>query len=154
MAFFEDIGKKVTQTSQGAIKKTKAMAESAKINTQISAENKNIWDNYTKLGERYVELFGEAPDENLTEYVSAVREAKLKIEEYEEQLLKLKGVERCPNYGAEMKDGALFCTACGTKLPEPPVEEDIPAEVNACENCGKPLGEGALFCSGCGQKVE
>jgi DNA-directed RNA polymerase subunit RPC12/RpoP len=154
MAFFEDFGKKVSQTSQDAIKKTKAMAESARINSQISAENKIIWDNYTKLGQRYYELNGENPDDCLAEYVEAIRNARQKIEEYEQQVTKLKGLTRCPNCGAEMKDAAVFCTACGTKLPEPPPEEEQPAAGHACKNCGRELGDGTVFCPGCGTKAE
>ena len=152
MAFLENIGKKVSQTGQGAIKRTKAMAETAKINTQITAEQKVVWDNYTALGQRYYELFGGAPDDDLAEYIDAIKVALMKIDQYGSQISKLKGIERCPGCGAEMKDGAVFCTACGTKLPEPP-EEAIPEE-RICKNCGKPLGEDAAFCSGCGTRAE
>ncbi len=154
MAFFEDLGKKVSQTSQDAIKKTKAMAETARINSQISAENKTVWDSFTKLGQRYFELFGENPDDSLAEYVAAIRDSRQKIEEYEEQITKLKGLTRCPNCGAEMRDAAVFCTACGTKLPEPPPEEELPTAGNICKSCGKELGDDAVFCPGCGTKAE
>ncbi len=154
MAFFEDIGKKVSQTSQDAIKKTKAMAETAKLNTQISAENKIVTNNYMIIGERYVELFGDSPDENLAEYVAAIKEARRKIEEYEEQISNLKGVERCPNCGVETKEGAIFCAACGTKLPELPAEEIEAADGKICKKCGQPLNEEAIFCPGCGTRYE
>ncbi len=152
MAIFENISKKVSRTSQGAIKRTKAMAETAKINAQISAENKVIWDNYTALGQRYYELFGGAPDEDLAEYIEAIRVATMKIDQYGSQISKLKGIERCPGCGAEMKDGAIYCTVCGTKLPEPAAEE-MP-ENKICKNCGQPLGDDAVFCSGCGTRAE
>ena len=154
MAFFEDIGKKVSQTSQDAIKKTKAMAEIAKINALISAENKTIWDDYTKLGEQYFKIFGDKPDENLAEYVTAIKGATRKIVEYNDEIRKLKGIERCPNCAAEMKDGAVFCTTCGTKLPEPPPDESTPTMDKVCKNCGKVLVEDVVFCPGCGQKAE
>ena len=154
MAFLEEFGKKVSQTSQDAIKKTKSVAESAKINSQISAENKIVWDNITKLGERYYELFRDEPDEKLSEIVDAIKNAQLKISEYELQLLKLKGIERCPSCGAQVNDSAAFCVSCGTKLPEPvPVESAPPAE-KFCKNCGKELDDDVAFCSGCGARVE
>lgn len=153
MAFFEDIGKKVSQTSQGAIRKTKIMAETSKINSQISAEKRTISDNFMKLGERYFELFGENPDENLAVFVTAVREAQQRIADFEEQIKKLKGVECCPNCGAEVMEGALFCTGCGTKL-EAPLPPAAPApEIRACAGCGAQLSEGALFCPNCGTKA-
>ena len=137
MAFFEDIGKKVSQTSQGAIKKTKIMAETSKINSQISAEKRTISDNYSKLGEKYFELFCENPDENLAVFVTAIQEAQQRITDCEEQIKKLKGIECCPNCGAEVQDGALFCTGCGTKIEAPPPPPETPApDAGVCAGCG------------------
>lgn len=156
MSFFEDLGKKVSQTSQDAIKKTKIMAETTKISTQISAEKRIVADNYSKIGEKYYELFCDTPDQNLIPFIETIKEAKQKIDDYEEQILKLKGIESCPNCGAEIKDDGLFCTACGTKLPEPVAEENeaTASEAKVCSNCGNPLPAGLKFCSGCGQKTE
>lgn len=155
MAFFEDLGKKVSQTSQDAIKKTKIMAETSKIHSQISSEKRKIADNYSKIGEKYFELFFDSADENLSGFISEIREAQQRIEEYEEQIKKLKGIECCVNCGAALKEGALFCTSCGTKSPQPqPVEQEAAQVVCVCSSCGKQLTEGALFCSGCGAKAE
>ena len=41
-SFFEELGKKVTQTSQEAMKKTKDLAEIAKINAQMTDEEKKL----------------------------------------------------------------------------------------------------------------
>jgi hypothetical protein len=71
-------------------------------------------------------LFGGAPDDDLAEFILAIRDATMKIDEYTEQIRKLKGFERCPVCGAETKEGAVFCAACGAKLPEPPAEEPLP----------------------------
>lgn len=156
MAFFEDLGKKVSQTSQDAIKKKKIMAETSKINSQISSEKRKITDNYNKIGEKYFELFGDCADENLSGFIAAIKESLQKIEEYEEQVKKLKGIECCEKCGADLKEGALFCTSCGTKAPQPQAEETVVVQVPArvCVTCGMQLTEGALFCSGCGKKAE
>ena len=156
MAFFEDIGKKVSQTSQDAIKKTKIMTETSKINSQISAEKRVISENHSKLGEKYFELYSGNPDENLAVFVTAIQEAQQKIENFEDQIKKLKGIECCPNCGMEVNTGALFCTGCGTKLEAPsPAEPDAPpADVKVCSNCGAALSNGVLFCSNCGKKAD
>ena len=36
MAFFDEIGKKLSQTGQGMVQKTKEMADVAKLNSNIS----------------------------------------------------------------------------------------------------------------------
>lgn len=156
MAFFEDLGKKVSQTSQDAIKKTKIMAETSKINSLISSEKRVISENYSQIGEKYFELFCDNPDENLVGFVAAIKEAQQKIVDFEDQIKKLKGIAGCPNCGTELKDGALFCTACGTKIEAPIAEEkEVPQTTQkVCTNCGAALSDGSLFCSGCGTKAE
>lgn len=155
MAFFEDLGKKVSQTGQDAIKKTKIMAETSKLNSQISSEKRVICDTYSKIGEKYFELFCESPDENLSDFVTAIKEAQQRIEEHEDQIKKLKGIDCCPTCGAELKEGALFCASCGTKTAEVPAEEkeEPQAVEKVCTNCGEKLADGIQFCSNCGTKA-
>lgn len=156
MAFFEDIGKKVSQTSQEAIRKTKILAETTKLNSKISDEKRTIADLYSKIGERYFEMFSDNPNEGLAEYIAAVKDACRKIEDYEKQINDLKGIERCAGCGAELGEGTAFCPNCGTKVPEPPAEEPKAVEVTirVCKSCGSQLSETAQFCSGCGQKAD
>ncbi len=49
MALFDQLGKKLAQTGQSAVKKTKDMAEVAKINSMISDEEKSINNNYYQI---------------------------------------------------------------------------------------------------------
>jgi ribosomal protein L40E len=154
VAFFEDLGKKVSQTGQDAVRKTKIMAETSKLNSRISAEKRVIGENYLRIGEKYFELFCDSPDENLAGFVAAIQEAQQRITDLEDQIKKLKSIGSCPNCGAELKDGALFCTVCGTKLTPPPAEPAPQPAPMVCRNCGAVLPDGSLFCSNCGTKAE
>lgn len=58
------------------------------------------------------------------------------------------GVVICPDCGAEYGEGAKFCSACGTRLPEP-----APAK-RFCTGCGAEVTEGMRFCSTCGTRQE
>lgn len=54
---------------------------------------------------------------------------------------------KCVQCGAEIKDGAKFCQACGAK-------QDVPTEEKRfCKSCGAPLKPGAAFCTACGAKI-
>lgn len=57
----------------------------------------------------------------------------------------------CPKCNAKLKEGARFCTSCGTKVQEQTKEAQEPA--NVCPNCSSPLKPNARFCTKCGTKL-
>jgi rRNA maturation endonuclease Nob1 len=157
MAFFQELGNKISQTSQDAVKKTRILAETAKINSHIEGERRNISENYNKIGSKYFELYPETSDENLAGFCNSIAESMRKIEDYQEQIKQLKGITTCQNCGVEFAEGAQFCTACGAKIaiPEETMDEQTEAlQVKSCSGCGQQLTEGSIFCSGCGKKAD
>ncbi len=148
MAFFDEIGKKISQTGQDMVQKTKDTAETMRLNSAISDEEKRIQGLYLEIGKRYFELHADDYDPQLEEPMLCVKEANTKIAAYTEQLNRIKGLVRCPNCNSDMPIGTPFCAHCGAKLPEPPPVEE-PA-IRRCKNCGLPLPEGAGFCTNCG----
>ena len=57
MAFFDQLGQKLTQTSQDAVKKTKDMAEAVRLNSAVADEGKKIEAAYREIGRLYYERF-------------------------------------------------------------------------------------------------
>ena len=53
---------------------------------------------------------------------------------------------KCPNCGADLAEGVLFCRECGTKIDS--------LQKQFCRECGAVLAEGAKFCTECGAKAE
>lgn len=53
---------------------------------------------------------------------------------------------QCTNCGADIAEGGLFCSQCGTKVEEK--REKI------CIGCGRKLQDSELFCSQCGTKYD
>ncbi len=49
----------------------------------------------------------------------------------------------CPNCGANVQDGAMFCAGCGKPLGQA-----------VCSNCGAQIKPGVNFCPGCGKSVK
>ena len=179
MAFFEEIGKKIVQTSQGVVQKTKDTADVLKINSMISDEEKQIASTYQKLGEKYYSLHTQSCEPQLLEYIVAIKNAKARIAAYSEQVRKLKGVVQCPGCGADVQYGTAFCSSCGFKMPvtaevpstpqpapqpvqpapqpaQPapqPVQPAPQPESKICPNCQTILDTDSLFCTNCGAKL-
>lgn len=154
MAFLEDIGKKISQTSQGAVQKTKDFTEITKLNGQISQLQKEAEEYYTQLGKTYYELHSEDAEQSLAGQVASIKNALQQVDRLNEQIQKIKTAKRCLNCGTEIAEDTMFCPNCGTKVPEPqPVAQPAPmaqAPAKFCTNCGAPQAADAAFCSECG----
>ncbi|WP_052169748.1 zinc ribbon domain-containing protein [Pseudobutyrivibrio ruminis] len=175
MGFFDDFGKKISDASQGAIAKTKDFADVAKLNSNISDEERRINNAYQQIGKLYFEMHLEDFEDCFKDHFAAINESLGKIQDYRQQITNIKGVVKCPNCGAEVPKDSAFCSSCGTPVPKQdvpaaeavPVEEATPVEAPAeeapaveapvekkCPSCGATLENGALFCTNCGTKVE
>lgn len=139
MAFFDDM-----------VKKTRNMADSSKLSSQITEEERNIESYYRDLGKQYFDRYKDEEGCELRGLVDNILASQEKIRQYNEQIDQLKGVQKCPGCGMEMPADSMFCNACGTKMPPKPVSVNQPV----CANCGAVLKEGQRFCVQCGTPYE
>jgi hypothetical protein len=116
MAFLEDIGKKITQTGQDAVTKTKNVAETMKLNGLITEEERTADSYLLQLGRAYYDRYADNPDPVFSRIIDAVRESREKSGAYAEQLKQIKGVATCPKCGGDVPSGAAFCNNCGQKI--------------------------------------
>ncbi len=152
MAFFDELGKKISQTSQGVVQKTKDTAETLKLNSAISEEEKRIQTYYRDLGKAYYDTYANAPDVAFADIINGIKESESKIQQHKEQIIRLKGIVSCPNCGGEVANNALFCSLCGYRMNPQPQAATAPAQ-QFCTICGNTLKAGAQFCTACGTKV-
>ena len=157
MAFFEALGKKISETSQEVVQKTKETAEIIKLNSMISNEESQLKEYYIELAKAYFEANKDSIPEEYSSHFANITEKRANIANLTDQINKVKGMFPCPNCGASLQSEALFCSSCGTKIekpeePAPVVEETV--DVKRCEKCGEPIQEGFAFCISCGTKVE
>lgn len=145
MSFFNDLGKKISETSQGAVSKTRTMAETSRLNSAINDCKNKIEFAYREIGNFYVQKYSENPDPEIAEKVNLIKELEGSIKNMQEEIRKINGFIQCPKCGKIQKDGMIFCDVCGEKLREPePAAE-------CCPNCGMPYRPGAVFCTRCGR---
>lgn len=117
MAFFDDLGKKLSQAGQSAVQKTKEVADIARLNSAIYDEEKRIDSNYLEIGKLYVALHDAEHEADFGKLVSAIHESENKIRDYKHQIKDIKGVSVCEKCGAEVAVNSAFCSACGAPMP-------------------------------------
>lgn len=147
--FLEQFGKKVSQTGQDAMKKTKELAEIAKLNTQINEEEKRLNKIYMNLGKLYYQLNGANPELEYQDICLAIKGSIRNINQFQLMIDELKGIKRCKTCGTEMPDTSSYCQSCGSKLN---VQEEK-VVIIICEQCGMENGAKATSCVRCGKPL-
>lgn len=157
MSILDNIGKTISDVSQGAIQKGKGMADIVKFNSLITEEEKKITGIYEQIGRQYVEEFGATPAQSMVNFIETLHMSQKNIADYQKKIKELKGVMQCPSCGAEIVNGVSFCTICGAKI-EPEIEpetETIDSSGNIrCSSCGNAIPAGSKFCIFCGEQIE
>lgn len=157
MGFLDDLDQTITGWGQNALKKTRDMTDTVKIQSTISNLENRKKDALTELGRIIYETFktyGGNPNEEELHVIELLNQIEQEIEQYEKQLQVVKGVKICPNCHSEMPTNSMFCSNCGFKMPMR-AENYQGAQKNMfCRNCGATLGQGQMFCTNCGTRVE
>ena len=151
MAFFDNLSKKVSEAGQKTIQKTKELADTSRLNMMIADEEKSITNTYYQIGKLYTSIHKEDCEEDFAGMIAMVAESEAKIREYKKQIQDIKGVQRCEACGAEVPNGAAFCSSCGASMPK--VQVSIPDDVIKCESCGADVKKGMRFCTACGKPM-
>ena len=132
---FKKIGDTITETGKTVGEKTKQVSSVAKLNAKIISSEHSISDKYTILGKYYYDTYKDNPAEEVAETVNSITASLETIADMKSQILAIKGMVKCQDCGAECPFDDTFCGKCGAKLekPEPPVEEETPAEEEVIE---------------------
>lgn len=165
MSFWEELGQRITQGSQGALQKTKAIAGVMSMNADISDSKRRIRDLQEELGKTLVEdAFADLTAGRISELLEAddidslKREIDFKdwkevltkvmyikseqevIAINEEKIREFKEEERCPACGRKISKNMAFCPDCGAKI-EHAKEEEGGAEAEAADAVSETAAE-------------
>ena len=152
MSFFDNIGSKASAAGQAAAEKARNFAEVNRLNGVISDHEKRISRLYFEIGQSYYERHKDDPEAEELERIAAITDTNEKIAVCRNQIKTLKGVEKCPNCGADVQNGSQFCNNCGTRMP-PASMKTAPKAGLTCPTCGTELESDAAFCFNCGTKL-
>ena len=134
MAFWDDLEKKATDATTNVMSRVKGVSDTTRLNSMVAEEEKRIKDIYFKIGQTYVALHGQENDAAFVNLLNALKASELKVEQYKQEIMDIKGVRRCEKCGAEVQNGAAFCMSCGTPLPR---IQPQPVNVGrTCKKCG------------------
>lgn len=151
MAFFDDISKKITQTGQSAVQKTRDMTEVARLNGAVSDEEKKINSLYLQVGKLYMAIHSNDYESDFAGMISAIRDSETKIQQYKQQIEDIKGITHCEKCGAEVPNNVLFCSVCGNAMPKVNAEDF--ANMVRCSGCGNMVPKDMRFCTHCGKPM-
>lgn len=152
MAFFDEIGKRLTAAGQSVAQQTKNFADVTQLNSAISENEKKIAQLISDLGQIYYENHKEDGAAEGLETIQAINALYAEITENREKIKQIKGIVKCENCGADVALSAAFCNACGTRVNRESTEVPDDGQ-RRCPSCGFIVGDSA-FCTQCGTKID
>lgn len=150
MAFFDNLGRKLSSKGQSVSRKTNDMYDIAHLNNAITQENKIIDDNYYQIGKLYYALHSADCEADFSGMISIIREAERKIADYQQQIQSIRGTVQCPNCGTYVP-AAAFCISCG--IPLSGFADTAGGDTLRCSFCGNTVAVGTRFCTFCGKPI-
>jgi uncharacterized protein with PIN domain len=155
MAFFEQIGKKISDAGQGAAQQAKIFSEVAKLNSSISDKEKKINQLYISIGQAYYQQHKDEEGAFAQDKMQEITALTAEIAKCRDEICQVKGISKCPQCGGEVPRGSAFCSSCGAKVPQASEQGDAAAqEEHTCPNCHAHVSQGDQFCIQCGTKIE
>lgn len=155
MAFFENIGKKITDAGQGVAQQTKNLTDTTRLNAKIAENKKKMSQLLFEMGNDYYKKHRKDAACEEQGYIDQVNALFYEIIKCQKEIEQIKSAEVCSICGARIEAGAAFCMGCGTRLGADELEADEPAEDTArrCPVCGAAVEDGSAFCMCCGSKL-
>ena len=158
MDFFEQLGKKLTDTGQNVARQTKNLADVTQLNNAISEREKKVSQLLLSIGQAYYERHKNDSAAEELSLIEEVNSLQAEIAQNREKIKQIKGIVKCPNCGADVPFNAAFCSNCGAKAVHDAVLPETSAEdagnVRYCPNCHAAVAKDDLFCNICGTKMD
>ncbi|MDR1439699.1 MAG: zinc-ribbon domain-containing protein [Clostridiales bacterium] len=144
---------KLQKVTQDVVRGTKDLTDTARLNSLIADENRQIAALHAQIGKLYLETSDADPETPIGKLCLAIKASNARIAKYSEEIQQIKGARRCPHCGADIPHSSAFCGVCGSKADAG--AEAAPSAGQAsrvCAGCGAELAEGAAFCTACGYR--
>ena len=155
MAFFEQLGKRLTDAGQGVAQQTKNFTDVTRLNGTISEKEKKISQLYAAIGQAYFERHRNDAAAEEAQKIGEINALLAEIAQCREEIKQIKGVVKCPSCGADVALHCAFCSACGARFPQDEAAgQPAAADARLCPSCGAAVPKENLFCNRCGTKLD
>ncbi|MBQ3489530.1 MAG: zinc ribbon domain-containing protein [Clostridia bacterium] len=154
MAFFEQIGKRLSETGHNVASKTKNLSDIAHLNNEISEQEKKISQLIFMLGQSYYERHKNDNFAEELDKIAKINDLYSKIHQNHERIKEINGFHKCVNCGTNIPKDAAFCNACGTKVEYPTMNKQGSSNTRICSVCHNAINKDNIFCNYCGTKIE
>ena len=124
-------------------------AEITQLTKVIAGEQKEIENDYAKIGELYYKQNSDKTEGELGEMVAKVNESNEKIKDSKMKIGTLMGYTFCETCGEQVDEDDLYCNNCGAKMPV----KVLPG-MELCPHCNKAVRAGIRFCTNCGKPMQ
>ena len=143
--FFEDLGKRLSETAEAVTAKAGDAIEIQKLKAQIRELARGNAEDLMELGQSIYDRFenGEELDEASKGLCEAIASRKESIEEYENKIEGLKGACECTRCGKMVAKDMAFCPYCGSPVAEE-AEESVAEAAEAAVEAVTEVAEEAV----------
>ena len=124
MAFFDELGKKMSDVAQSAQK----TAEIARLQRQVNLKQDDFDALFAQIGRLYYSCHqrGVQPAEEMDQLCGKVDALAAEIQGLKLKLDDLRHIHRCPGCGAIQHSANRFCANCGARLEDDSIPEEAP----------------------------
>ena len=119
MAFFEQLGKTINEASDNLKRKTQNFSEVNSLEKQVNTNQSVVQNMYAEIGRAYYEAHKEDAQNDYAEQCRTITDALNQIAQLQDQIRIKKGIQLCPNCGAQLAPGSVFCAGCGAQVAQP-----------------------------------
>lgn len=147
MSLFNQLGKFVANPGFQTLSTSDRPAYQSNLNQSIDDAWQKMSTLFYELGKSYYEQHMEDHQTEYEEQLSAIRDVHAELDQYQKLTDDVAARKRCPACGANLMEGAVFCSICGAKIPEVPIGM---GEQKLCPQCHAVVDSDDAFCSICG----
>lgn len=160
MGIFDKLGETFVETGQ----EIRKMADQNSLQGELRKINKDLESLVYQIGLEMISNEPELCSQKCPESYAHLKEAREQARILRNQIALMNVLITCPGCGKTIKGATQFCVYCGSRLPEPRIDQNQEYEIPnnnisnqgaaLCQNCGAPLKPGAAFCVSCGSPVQ